>query len=60
MVYGMELTYNEIVVKLEIKHIGAKTTGYTLSPGRFEIWWPYSDIKVFNSQWTESNECNWR
>ena len=37
MVFRMELTYNEIEKILDIKHIDASTTRYTLPPGIYEI-----------------------
>ena len=37
MVFRMELTYDEIVDRLDIKYIAGSTKGYTLPPGIYEI-----------------------
>ena len=42
MVFKMELTYHEVADKLDTQYIDAKTSGYTLPPGIYEI----SDIKL--------------
>ena len=42
MVFRMELTYSEIDYIIDVKCIDASTTGYTLSPGIYEV----SDFKL--------------
>ena len=37
MVFGMELTYHEVAEILDTKNIDAKSTGYTLPPGLYEV-----------------------
>ena len=37
MIFRTEITFDEIVDLLDIKNIGAKTVGCTLSPGIYEI-----------------------
>ena len=37
MVYRMEITYDEFIDILDMKHIGAKTIGYTILPRINEI-----------------------
>ena len=51
----MELTYDEIVVILETKHIAGSTIGYTLPQGKNEI----SDINLMlNSLLPDQVEVN--
>ena len=37
MVYRFQLTYDEIIVILDLKHIPTKRTGYSLNPGIYEV-----------------------
>ena len=37
LVYGMKLTYDEIIDVLDIKYIPTKRSGYSLNPGIYEI-----------------------
>ena len=37
MVYCFELTYDEIIAVLDLKHIPTKRLGYSLNPGIYEI-----------------------
>ena len=37
MVYRLQLTYDEIIGKLDVKIIAGLTIGYTLSPGVYKI-----------------------
>ena len=37
MVYRLQLTYDEIVDSLNLKHFSAKRTGYSLNPGIYEV-----------------------
>ena len=36
LVYRMQLTYDEIMVILDLKYIPTKRTGYSLNPGIYE------------------------
>ena len=37
MVYRFQLTYDEIMDILDLKHIPTKRTGYSLNPGIYEV-----------------------
>ena len=37
LVYGMQVTYDEIIDKLDIKYFPSKRRGYTLPPSTYEI-----------------------
>ena len=37
LVYRMQLTYDEIIVILDLKYIPTKRTGYSLNPGNYEV-----------------------
>ena len=37
LVYRFQLTYDEIIDKIDLKYIPTKTTGYSLNPGIYEI-----------------------
>ena len=37
LLYRIQLTYDEIIDKLDIKYFASKTTSYTLPPGLYEI-----------------------
>ena len=37
LVYRMQLTYDEIIDVLDLKHIPSKRTGYSINPGIYEV-----------------------